>query len=94
MTARTSVCTSDDGTKFSITNQNGEVSISYNGAPAVRAKVEFQGEHLVLLSRIVANNAVAIGVTRGAHDGTMVMFSDTSGKLGSAIGATCSGRAF
>jgi curved DNA-binding protein CbpA len=87
---RNAVCVSEDGTAFSITNQNGSLSVSYDGAAPVRPKIEVQGALTVLSARVGSGKGVAIGLFKGDKDGTMLIFSDDAGNPVKTVGAKCS----
>lgn len=87
---RNAVCVSEDGTAFSITNQNGLLSVSYNGAAPVRPKIEVQGALTVLFAKVGSGNGVAIGLFKGDKDGTMLILSDEAGNPIKTVGAKCS----
>jgi hypothetical protein len=86
-------CISDDGTKFSIVSQGGGFIVTYGQAPSIRAKVDYAGAYIVLLSKIVPNDAIAINLMRGDKDGTVIVVSDARGVPQRTIGAKCSGVA-
>lgn len=89
-----SACVGDDGAKFTIVNRNGEPSVAYNGAAPVRASIQYAGKFLVLLTNIVPNDSVMIGVVRGEEGGTLLFHADERGNFGKPIGARCEGLAF
>lgn len=94
VTSGQSVCVGDDGAKFAITNRNGEPSVAYNGAAPVRASVQYAGKFLVLLTNIVPNDSVMIGIVRGEEGGTLLFHADERGNFGKPVGAKCEGVAF
>lgn len=87
-------CVSGDGVRFSITNRNGEVSVVYNGDPAVRATVQYAGKQMMLLTSIVAEDRIAIGVLRGEAAGALVFHTDGAGKPVRTVAAQCTGLAY
>lgn len=87
-------CVSGDGVRFSITNRNGEVSVIYNGDPAVRATVQYAGKQMMLLTSIVAEDRIAIGVLRGEAAGALVFHTDGAGKPLRTVAAQCVGLAY
>ena len=92
--ARRSNCASPDGTQFSITNVSGVATVAYNGAPPVLAKIDYQGLNMVMLSKIVPDDRIAISVMKGDIDGTVVIFSDTKGNSTRTMEALCFGVAY
>jgi curved DNA-binding protein CbpA len=94
VTPRRSNCASPDGTQFSITNLNGVATVAYNGAPPVRARIDYQGLNMVMLSKIVPDDRIAIGVMKGDVDATIVIVSDTMGNSARTMEASCFGVAY
>ena len=92
---RKSTCTSDEGTKFSITNLYGDIDVAYKGAPPVRARIDPQGPTMIMLSKIVASNAITIVLMKGERNGTMLIVSDASGnKPTRSVAAKCVGLVY
>lgn len=89
-----SLCVSDDGVRFAIINRNGAISVIYNNANAVRPSIQYAGRSMVLLTNIVANDSVMIGLTRGDEGGTMLFHADAAGNFGKPVGARCEGLAY
>lgn len=87
-------CVAGDGVRFSITSRNGEVSVVYSGDPAVRATVSYAGRQLMLLTGIVADDSIAIGVLRGENAGALVFHTDDTGKPVRTAAARCVGLAY
>ena len=87
-------CVSGDGVRFSVTSRNGEVSVVFNGDPAVRATVQFAGRQLMLLTGIVVEDRIAIGVLRGEDAGALVFHTDGAGKPVRTVAAQCTGLAY
>lgn len=94
VTSGQSVCVGDDGAKFAVINRNGVPSVLYNGASAVRASVQYAGKAMILLTNIVPNDSVMIGIMRGDESGTLVFHADARGNFGKPIGAKCEGLAY
>lgn len=91
---RRSNCASPDGSQFSITNLNGVATVAYNGAPPVRARIDYQGLDMVMLSKIVPDDRIAIGVMKGDMDATVVIISDAMGNSTRTMEASCFGVAY
>jgi curved DNA-binding protein CbpA len=91
---RRSNCASPDGTQFSITNLNGVATVAYNGAPPVQARIDYQGLDMVMLSKIVPDDRIAIGVMKGDMDATVVIVSDGMGNSTRTVEASCFGVAY
>lgn len=87
-------CVSGDGVRFSVTSRNGEVSVVYNGDPAVRATVQYAGRQLMLLTGIVVEDRIAIGVLRGEDAGALVFHTDEQGTPTRTVAARCTGLAY
>jgi curved DNA-binding protein CbpA len=87
-------CVSGDGVRFSVTSRNGEVMVVYNGDPAVRATVQYAGRQLMLLTGIVAEDRIAIGVLRGEDAGALVFHTDEQGTPTRTVAARCTGLAY
>ena len=85
---------SGDGVRFSVTSRNGEVSVVFNGDPAVRATVQYAGRQLMLLTGIVAEDRIAIGVLRGEDAGALVFHTDEQGTPTRTVAARCTGLAY
>jgi DnaJ-domain-containing protein 1 len=89
-----SVCVADDGAKFAIINRGGEPTVIYNGAPPVRASVQFSDRHLVVLTNIVPSDTIMIGIQRGQENGTHVYYADARGAIVQTVGVRCEGQAY
>lgn len=89
-----SVCIADDGAKFAIINRDGEPTVIYNGAPPVRASVQFSDRYLVVLTGIVPSDTIMIGIPRGQENGTHVYYADMRGAIVQTVGARCEGQAY
>ena len=90
---RKSNCTGDGGIKFSIENLNGVAIVSYNGASPVRARMDDQGQFIVL-SEIAPNNQTTISLMKGATAATTVISWDASGSPTRFMKAKCRGLAY
>ncbi len=89
-----SLCVSDSGVRFAIINRNGSISVVYNNSNAVRPSIQYAGRSMVLLTNIVANDSVMIGLTRGDEEGTLLFHADAAGNFGKPVGAKCEGLAY
>lgn len=87
-------CVAADGVRFSIANRNGEVSVVYNGDPAVHASIQHAGKHFMLLTGIVPDDSIIISVLRGEDAGALVFHADSGGKLIRTVSARCVGLAY
>lgn len=87
-------CVASDGVRFVVTNRGGEVSVVYNGEPAVRATVQYAGRQMMLLAGIVADDRITIGVLHGEAAGALVFHSDEQGKPTRTVAARCVGLAY
>lgn len=87
-------CVAADGIKFSIVNRNDDVSVSYNGDPAVHASIQHAGKHFMLLTGIVPEDTIIISVLRGEDAGALVFHADGGGKLTRTVPAQCVGLAY
>ena len=66
----------------------------YNGAPPVRASVQFSDRHLVVLTNIVPSDTIMIGIQRGQENGTHVYYADARGAIVQTVGVRCEGQAY
>ena len=89
-----SVCIADDGAKFAIINRGGEPTVIYNGAPPMRASVQFSDRSLVVLTNIVPTDTIMIGIQRGQENGTHIYYFDTRGSIVQMVIARCEGQAY
>jgi curved DNA-binding protein CbpA len=87
-------CVAADGVKFSIVTRNDDVSVSYNGDPAVHASIQHAGKHFMLLTGIVPDDSIIISVLRGEGAGALVFHADSGGKLTRTVPARCVGLAY
>lgn len=89
-----SVCIADDGAKFAIINRGGEPTVIYNGAPPMRASVQFSDRFLVVLTGVVPSDTIMIGIQRGQDNGTQVYYADSNGAIVQTVAARCEGQAY
>ncbi|MBL0897602.1 MAG: hypothetical protein IBJ17_02735, partial [Reyranella sp.] len=54
----------------------------------------YAGRSMGLLTNIVANDSVMIGLTRGDEEGTLLFHADAAGNFGKPVGAKCEGLAY
>lgn len=86
-------CIGDDGVAFSITNQNGLLSIAYAEAAPVHPQIEAQGDLTVLRVTTAGGSRIDIGIFKDDKDGVVVNISDVLRHTTRTIGAKCSSRA-
>jgi hypothetical protein len=91
---RNALCTGENGIAFSITNQNGLLTLSYNGGAPVQPKIDAQGDLTVLRVKTDAGSRIDIGLFKGDKDGVIVSISDEPGNAVKTMGAKCSSAVF
>ncbi len=86
-------CTGE-GRAFSLVHEQGTISISYNGGPAMRPTVADPGTGVIIVSKVEPSNRISIGFMKGDKNGTIVMIADEKGKVLRTVGVDCTGVAF
>ena len=87
------ICTGEART-FSVSRQEGVVSVSYNGAAPVNPTIEEQASGLVVLGKIGPKGRTSLVFMKGDKDRTIVIISDAVGNVFRTFGVECSAAAF